>query len=65
MDKTKFHGIELYIKNAPAAYEPTPQQIRMREIARSCGIRKGMGKAALMTAMKECVGPAMRKENHG
>lgn len=49
------------LRNAPCRYPATPQQLKMREVARLCGIRRGMSKADLMIAMKECVGPAMRK----
>ena len=39
----------------PRKYPMTPQQRRIKEIARTCGIHKGMSKAELMKAMKECI----------
>lgn len=62
MTYTKNHGIELYAKNAPGRYPMTAQQAKMRLVARECGIEAGIKKADLMTAMKECVGPKMRKQ---
>lgn len=54
-------GLEFYLKNAPGPYPATPQQLKMKAVAQKCGIRKGISKAELMTLMKECVGPEMRK----
>lgn len=45
----------------PGPYPLTPQQRKVRDVASKCGIKPGMKKAALQTAMVECVGPAMRK----
>lgn len=45
----------------PSDYPMTPQQRRVAEIARECGIKPGISKAELQKAMKECVGPKMRK----
>lgn len=49
-----------YLKNAPRSYQSTPQQQKVAEVAKECGIHKGMNKADLMIAMKECVGPKMK-----
>jgi hypothetical protein len=49
-----------YIASRPRPYPMTPQQRKVRDVAATCGIKKGMGKKALMTAMVECVGPKMR-----
>jgi hypothetical protein len=62
MEKTKDNRPEFILKNAPGPYPATAQQVKMREVAKKCGITKGMKKADLMTAMKDCVGPAMKKE---
>jgi len=50
-----------YIAALPRAYPKTAQQRRVADVARQCGIRKGMDKSTLMTAMKDCVGPAMTR----
>ena len=50
-----------YIASRPRPYPRTPQQKKVAGIARECGIKKGMKKAALMTAMVDCVGPKMSK----
>jgi len=45
----------IYIAAYPRPYRKTAQQRRIEEAARACGIRKGITKSALMTAMKECI----------
>jgi hypothetical protein len=50
-----------YIASRPGAYPMTAQQRRVRDVARECGIHSGISKRELMTAMKECVGPHMRR----
>jgi len=45
----------IYIAAFPRPYPKTAQQKRIGEAARACGIKKGISKAALMTAMKECI----------
>lgn len=49
-----------YIASRPRPYPLTSQQRKVRDVASTCGIKKGMDKRALMTAMVECVGPKMR-----
>ena len=51
----------LYIASRPRPYPLTRQQVKVKDVADKCGIKAGMSKSALMTAMKECVGPAMRR----
>lgn len=48
-----------YLASMPRPYPITRQQARVRDVARQCGIVKGMGKNNLMRAMVDCVGPAM------
>lgn len=50
-----------YIASRPRAYPRTPQQRKVASIAAECGIKKGIDKKKLMTAMVDCVGPKMRK----
>jgi len=50
-----------YIAAFPRAYPATSQQRRVRQVAAECGIRPNMSKRDLQTAMKECVGPKMRR----
>lgn len=59
---TKNHGIELTTRNAPGEYPMTAQQVKMKRVNEQCGIVKGIKKADLMTKMKECVGPRMKKQ---
>lgn len=45
----------------PSKYPKTPQQVKAGNIARECGIKKGITRDALRAAMITCVGPKMRK----
>lgn len=56
---TKQHS-GYYLARLPRDYPMTLQQRKVRDVARSCGIHKGMGRGALVTAMLDCVGPKMR-----
>jgi len=49
------------LKKRPKKYRITKPQEIMRQIVRECGVRKGMSKAELQKAMKECIGPKMRE----
>ena len=51
-----------YIASRPRPYPTTPQQRKVQEAAEKCGIKSGMSKKDLQIAMKECVGPALRKK---
>ena len=44
-----------YIASRPKTYPKTPQQRAIKELAKMCGIKSGVSKSALMTAMKDCV----------
>lgn len=50
-----------YIASRPRSYPITSQQRKVRTVASECGIRKGIDKRTLMTAMVDCVGPKMRR----
>lgn len=50
-----------YIASRPRAYPKTRQQVKVSEVADKCGIKAGISKADLQRAMKDCVGPAMRR----
>jgi len=50
-----------YIASLPRPYPKTPQQKKVADVAAKCGIKSGITKSALMTAMKECVKPAFGK----
>jgi len=39
----------------PKDYPLTSQQKRVRDAARACGIKKGMSRGALVTAMVDCI----------
>ena len=50
-----------YIAARPRPYPVTPQQNKVKKVAEECGVKSGIKKAELMTKMKDCVGPKMRK----
>lgn len=50
-----------YIASRPRPYPLTPQQRKVREVAATCGISKGISKADLQRKMVDCVGPKMRR----
>ena len=45
----------IVLARLPRKYPINSQQRRIREAARACNIHKGMSKAELMRAMKECI----------
>lgn len=49
-----------YIASLPRPYPMTRQQAKVKDVARDCGISKGIAKADLQRKMVECVGPKMR-----
>ena len=49
------------VKKRPGKYEITKSQEVMQQIVEKCGIKKGIKKAELQKAMRECVGPKMRE----
>ena len=50
-----------YIASFPRAYPISGPQRKVKNVATECGIHSGISKRELMTAMKECVGPRMRR----
>jgi len=46
---------QLVLAWRPKPYPMTPQQKKVREAAKACGIKKGMSKGELVKAMKECI----------
>lgn len=50
-----------YMASFPRAYPITSQQRKVKNVARECGIQSGMEKRELMTLMKSCVGPKMKR----
>ena len=44
-----------YIAALTRPYPKTSKQKKVGDAARACGIKKGMSKSALMTAMKDCI----------
>lgn len=44
-----------YIAALPRDYPLTSQQKKVRDAAHSCGIKPGISKKVLQTAMKECI----------
>lgn len=53
-------GGHLVLAWRPSKYAKTPQQRKAGDVARKCGIHKGISRENLRKAMIECVGPAMR-----
>lgn len=45
----------LYAASRPRPYPITAQQRRVRDAARTCGIRTGMGRSDLRQAMRDCI----------
>ena len=45
----------IIVSMKPRPYPITSQQKKVREAARACGIKKGIKKTELMTAMKDCI----------
>lgn len=43
----------------PRDYPTTSQQRKVRDVAKTCGIHSGIGRAELRKKMVECVGPKM------
>jgi hypothetical protein len=39
----------------PREYKETPQQQRLREASKACGITKGISRAELVDKMKTCI----------
>lgn len=39
----------------PRRYARTPQQFKVAEAAKACGIHKGMSRAELIQAMTQCI----------
>lgn len=54
MTKSGGHG-GLFVVNAPRSYDRLPQQEKFKKAIEFCGIKKGMKKTELMTAMKDCL----------
>jgi hypothetical protein len=50
-----------YIASLPRPYPMTSQQRKVANVADECGIKPGISKSDLMSKMKSCVGPKMRK----
>jgi len=50
-----------YVARLPRPYPLNAPQRRVRDVAKSCDIHKGISRSALVHAMIECVGPHMRK----
>jgi hypothetical protein len=51
---TKQHA-GMVIASNPKPYPINSAQKRVRDAAASCGIKKGMSRAALVTAMRTCI----------
>lgn len=51
---TKRHA-GFVLARMPSAYPMTSQQKKVRDAAHSCGIKTGMSRSALVTAMKTCI----------
>ena len=57
---TKQHA-GMVIASNPKAYPINAAQKKVREVATACGIKPGISRAALVKAMRDCVGPKMKK----
>ena len=45
----------IIVSMKPRPYPTTSQQRKIGDAAKACGIKKGITKNALMTAMKDCI----------
>ena len=52
--RTKQHS-GMVLAAYPRDYPATSQQKKVRDAARACGIKKGMSRSALVTAMVDCI----------
>lgn len=52
--RTTQHG-GMVLSAYPKDYPKTSQQKRVGDAARACGIKKGISRAALVTAMVDCI----------
>ena len=57
---TKQHS-GFYVARLPHPYPLSAPQRKVRDVAKSCGIHKGISRGALVKAMIDCVGPAMAR----
>ena len=57
---TKRHA-GFVLSRLPKAYPLTSQQRRVKDAAAACGIKPGISRSALVTAMRTCVSGKMRK----
>ena len=53
------------VKRRPSPYPLTERQQLMKEAAIECGIVKGISRADLVKAMKECIPEFYRKKKEG
>ncbi|KKK50644.1 hypothetical protein LCGC14_3122980 [marine sediment metagenome] len=49
------------LSRLPKDYPITAPQRRVRDAAAACGIKTGMSRAALVTAMKDCIPSKLRR----
>lgn len=52
--RTTQHG-GMVLASYPKPYPKTSQQKRIGDAAKACGIKKGMSRSALVTAMVDCI----------
>jgi len=50
-----------YVARLPRPYPMNAPQRRVRDVAKACGIHKGISRGALVKAMIDCVSEKMRK----
>lgn len=49
-----------YLKKRQKKYSMTNQQKKFKQVAKECGLHKGMGKKELQKLMIECIGPKLK-----
>lgn len=49
----------------PRRYKTTPQQKKVSEAAKACGIEKGITRAQLVDRMRNCIPEFFRKQKEG
>ena len=53
------------VSQRPGKYKTLPQQNRLKEASAACGIKKGMSREELVTAMKVCIPKFFAEKKEG
>lgn len=62
MEMTKSKQLRIVLKNRPRSHPMTSQNSKMIEVAKKCGIYKGISQYELVDKMVNCVPGAWKEE---